>query len=137
MIYQRVRAGAAVGVLMGAATVGMAAPGAAHTAQPGQARRVAVLTGAESLNATEARYEVKGTDLGIMWTDQRGQILAAFGDTFGAGWAGPGSEVSDPAASDWRSNTLARSSDHDPSDGMPFADFVTDRPAMPKSCCPR
>lgn len=110
----------------------MAAPGAAHAAQPGQARRVAVLTGAESLNATEARYQVKGTDLGIMWTDERGQILAAFGDTFGSGWAGPGSEVRDPAASDWRSNTLARSSDHNPADGMPFTDFVTDRPGHAK-----
>ncbi len=136
MIGQRVRAGVVVGVVLGAVMVGMAAPGAAHAAQPGQARRVAVLTGAESLNATEARYAVKGTDLGIMWTDERGQILAAFGDTFGAGWAGPGSEVSDPGASDWRSNTLARSSDHDPSDGMPFTDFVTDRPGHAKELLP-
>ena len=136
MIYQRVRVGAVVGVLMGAVTVGMAAPGAAQVAQSGQARRVGVLTGAESRNATEARYAVKGTDLGILWTDQRGQILAAFGDTFGVGWAGPGSEFSDPAASDWRSNTLARSSDHDPADGMRFTDFVTDRPGHAKELLP-
>ncbi len=136
MICQRVRVGAVVGVLMGAVAVGMAAPGAAHAGQPGQARRVAALTGAESLNATQARYQVKGTDLGILWSDERGQILAAFGDTFGSGWAGPGSEVSDPAASDWRSNTLARSSDHNPADGMSFTDFVTDRAGHAKELLP-
>ncbi len=70
MICQRVRVGAVVGVPMGAITVGMAAPGAAHAAQAGQARRVAALASAESLNATEARYQVKGTDLGILWTDE-------------------------------------------------------------------
>ncbi len=95
-----------------------------------------MLTGAESINDTEARYQVKGTDLGIMWTDERGQILAAFGDTFGAGWAGPGSGVGDPAAIDWRSNTLARSSDRNPTDGMSFHDFVTDRAGHAKELLP-
>ncbi|MCA1836411.1 MAG: DUF4185 domain-containing protein, partial [Actinobacteria bacterium] len=90
MICQRVRARVLVGVVVGAVTVGMATPGPADAAAPGQARQVAVLTGADSLNATQARYAVKGTDLGILWADQRGQILAAFGDTFGPGWAGPG-----------------------------------------------
>jgi hypothetical protein len=136
MICQRVRVGAVVGVLVGAVTVGVAAPGPADAAQPGQARRVGVLTGADSLNATEARYQVKSTDLGILWADQRGQILAAFGDTFGPGWAGPGSEVNDPTASDWRSNTLARSSDHHPAGGMAFTDFVTDRPGHAKELLP-
>jgi Domain of unknown function (DUF4185) len=84
-------------------------------------------TGARSINATDARYEVKGTDLGIMWTDERCQILAAFGDTFGAGWAGPGGKAGDPAAIDWRSKTLARSSDRNPADGMFLNNFVTDR----------
>ncbi|MBV8541012.1 MAG: DUF4185 domain-containing protein [Pseudonocardiales bacterium] len=95
-----------------------------------------MLTGAQSINATEARYQVKGTDLGIMWTDERGRILAAFGDTFGLGWAGHGSEVGDPAASDWRSNTLARSSDHNPAGGMSFTDFVSDRAGHAKELLP-
>jgi hypothetical protein len=44
-----------------------------------------------------------------MWTDERGQILTAFGDTFGTGWTGFGSgSPVDPATVDWRSNTLAR-----------------------------
>src|SRR4051812_45433347 len=116
MICQRVRVRALVGVLVGAVAVGMAAPGPADAAQPGQARQVAVLTGADSLNATQARYQVKGPDLGILWADQGGKILAALGDPLGRGGGGPGSEVNDPTASDWRSNTLARSSDHDPAD---------------------
>jgi hypothetical protein len=92
---------------------------------------VAVLTGTGSINETEARYQVKGTDLGIMWTDERGRILLAFGDTFGPGWNGFSSEPTDPATVDWRSNTLAHSSDHNPANGM-FFDFVTDRPGHAK-----
>ena len=126
----------ALAVLIMAGTVGLAPPGMAHTAAPrGKASRVAVLTGAQSINATEARYEIKGTDLGIMWTDERGQILAAFGDTFGTAWAGPDSTAGDPATIDWRSNTLARSSDRNPADGMSF-DFVTDRPGHAKELLP-
>ncbi|HEY6423591.1 MAG TPA: DUF4185 domain-containing protein [Pseudonocardiaceae bacterium] len=114
----------------------MAAPGVAQTAPLGQASPVAVLTGAESINATESRYQVKGTDLGIMWTDERGQILAAFGDTFGPGWTGPSSGFANPGTIDWRSNTLARSSDRNPADGMSFNNFVVDRPGHAKELLP-
>jgi Domain of unknown function (DUF4185) len=96
---------------------------------------VAVLTGTGSINHTEARYQVKGTDLGIMWTDERGRILLAFGDTFGPGWNGFSSEPTDPATVDWRSNTLAHTSDHNPARGM-FFDFVTDRPGHAKELLP-
>ncbi len=88
MLSHRARVGAASGIVVAAVTVGLAPPGAAQPAPRNQASQVVTLTGASSINQTEARYEVKGTDLGIMWTDERGQILAAFGDTFGAGWAG-------------------------------------------------
>jgi D-arabinan endo alpha-(1,5)-arabinofuranosidase len=136
MFSHRARAGTASGIVVAAITVGLAPPGAAQAASRGQASRVVTLTGALSINETEARYAVKGTDLGIMWTDDRGHILAAFGDTFGAGWAGPGSGFADPAAIDWRSNTLARSSDRNPADGMSFTDFVTDRPSHAKQLIP-
>jgi Domain of unknown function (DUF4185) len=136
MLSYRVQAEAALLVLTVVVTVGLAPPGTAETAPRGQASRVAVLTGTESINATEARYQVKGTDLGIMWTDERGQILAAFGDTFGPGWTGHGSEVGNPAASDWRSNTLARSSDRNPAEGMSFTDFVADRAGHAKELLP-
>ncbi|MGH3719461.1 MAG: DUF4185 domain-containing protein [Pseudonocardiaceae bacterium] len=107
----------------------------AQTSPLGVANPVAVLTGAASINATEARYQVKGTDLGIMWTDDKGRILAAFGDTFGPGWAGISSGFANPTMIDWRSNTLARSTDHNPDGGMSFA-FVTDRPGHAKELLP-
>jgi hypothetical protein len=95
-----------------------------------------VITGAQSTNATEARYGIKGTDLGIMWTDERGRILAAFGDTFGPGWAGVSSGFAKPNMIDWRSNTLARTTDRNPTDGMSFDNFVTDRPGHAKELLP-
>jgi Domain of unknown function (DUF4185) len=131
MLGHRGQAGAALAVLGAVVTVGLAPAGAAEQVPPGQTRRIAGLTGAGSINDTEARYQVKGTDLGIMWTDERGQVLAAFGDTFGAGWTGHDSG-GNPAAFDWRSNTLARSSDRNLADGMTVDDFVTDRPGHAK-----
>jgi len=138
MRTHRTRAGAALGALSAATvavTVSAAAPGVAQTTPLGGANPVAVLTGAASINATEARYQVKGTDLGIMWTDERGQILAAFGDTFGPGWTGISSGFANPTTIDWRSNTLARSTDHNPAAGMSFT-FVTDRPGHAKELLP-
>ena len=134
MHIHRTRAGTALGALSAATvaiTVSAAAPGVAQTTPLDGANPVAVLTGAASINATEARYQVKGTDLGIMWTDERGQILAAFGDTFGPGWTGISSGFANPTMIDWRSNTLARSTDHNPASGMSFT-FITDRPGHAK-----
>ena len=112
MLAHRVAAGAAVAVLVAAVVVGMAAPGVAESVPRGMASPVAALTGIQSINETEARYDVKGTDLGIMWTDERGQILIAFGDTFGAGWNNLGSGSADPAAADARTQHAALSTRH-------------------------
>ena len=135
MLTHRAGAGAALAVLIAAVPVWMAPPGTAQTAPRANASPVAALTGTQSINETEARYQVRGTDLGIMWTDERGQILVAFGDTFGTGWNGFNSGPADPATIDWRSNTLARSNDHNPANGMSF-DFVTDRPGHAKELRP-
>lgn len=132
MLGHRGQAGAALAAVSAVITVGLAPFGAADPGQGVQASRIAGLTGAGSINDTEARYQVKGTDLGIMWTDERGQVLVAFGDTFGTGWAGHESGLGDPAAIDWRSNTLARSSDRNPPDGVVLNDFVNDRPGHAK-----
>ena len=136
MLSHRGQAGVVLSALIAALMVGLAPSGVAQAGPGNQASRVAVITGAQSINDTEARDEIKGTDLGIMWTDERGQILAAFGDTFGGGWTGPGSEAADPAATDWRSNTLARSHDRNPADGMAFSGFVTDHPGHAKELIP-
>ncbi|MGH3980371.1 MAG: DUF4185 domain-containing protein [Pseudonocardiaceae bacterium] len=107
----------------------LAGPAAAQEAPVlGQAQRVALLTGPGSINATDVRYQVNATDLGIIWGTGRGQVLVAFGDTFGTGWTGPGPGVGDQATIDWRSQTLARSADTDLADGMSFDSFATDRP---------
>jgi hypothetical protein len=135
MLTHRAGAGAALAVLIAAVPVGLAPPGTAQTVPRAQASPVAALTGTQSINETEARYQVKGTDLGIMWADERGQILIAFGDTFGARWNGFNSGSADPVPVDWRSNTLARSNDHNPANGMSF-DFVTDRPGHAKELLP-
>ena len=42
--------------------------------------RLAAITGAESGNAGAG---VLATDLGVLWDDGRGGVLAAFGDTYG------------------------------------------------------
>jgi hypothetical protein len=107
------------------ASVALAAPA---SAQPdpgrfGEAERIAVVTGPGSINATHTRFNIYGTDLGTMWESGQGRVLAAFGDTFG------------PDLSDWRSNTLARSSDTTLADGMDLG-FVIDRPGHAKELVP-
>ncbi|WP_167758092.1 DUF4185 domain-containing protein [Microbacterium sp. dk485] len=76
------------------------------------------LTGPDAPNNTWGRWDIKATDLGVMWDGGDGRILTAFGDTFGNGWVGPGGG-SGPNGN-WRSNVLVRSSDRDLSDGMLF-----------------
>jgi hypothetical protein len=94
-----------------------------------RASLVAKETGISSVNHTADAYQVMGTDLGIMWDDGRGRTLTAFGDTFGQGWIGPGGKGSNR---DWRSNTLATSTDRNLADGMHFDSMVTDRPGHAK-----
>ncbi|WP_435831533.1 DUF4185 domain-containing protein [Nocardia aurea] len=84
-------------------------------------REVAKLTGANSVNRTDKRWQVDGTDLGIMWESAPGQIATAFGDTVGRGFHPPGG-----MGGDWRSNVLAFSTDRDLSDGMTYDSMVTD-----------
>jgi hypothetical protein len=100
-------------------------PGAQSPVRPapriGAVREVAKETGANSINRTDKRWQVDGTDLGIMWESGPGEIAAAFGDTVGRGFHPPGG-----MGNDWRSNVLAFSSDRDLSDGMTFDRMVTD-----------
>src|SRR5687768_16936191 len=128
----RTTALAAIGVL----AVGAMVPAGASAASPDPASSalavappdhspavlVEKMTGPKSLSATDTRWRVTGTDLGIMWDNGQGEILTAFGDTFGD-WSGPGG-----GGGDWRSNVLLRSSDTDLSDGMSFDSAVEDAP---------
>jgi hypothetical protein len=147
LFTHRGRAQTTLAVLIAAGNVGLAVPGAARPdGERTEATEVTRLTGPGSINETDQRYQVKGTDLGIMWTDEQGKIRIAFGDTFGTGWtnsssgtvgaSGTGDTGANPEELDWRSNTLARSRDQDPADGLSFDDFVTDRPGHAKELVP-
>lgn len=82
--------------------------------------QLAQLTGADSANATD-QYGVHGTDLGSMF-EFDGRTWFVFGDTFGErpeGFTGGGGSL-------WRSNTLAFSTDTDPSDGITLDGMILD-----------
>ena len=107
----------AAAVMAVAGTLAAAAPAAATDAET-PVTVVEKLTGPDAPNNTWGRWDIKATDLGIMWDDGDGRVLTAFGDTFGNAWTGPGGGA--PANGNWRSNVLVRSSDTDLSDGMLF-----------------
>ncbi len=120
--------------LVGVALVpaGRTGPTAQAAPVPSPAERVAKLTGPESINDTEARFALKATDLGILWDNGSGEILTAFGDSYGSGWTGPGGGVGDPATIDWRCNLLLRSKDRNLADGMTLDSAAADRPGHAK-----
>lgn len=88
-----------------------------------RATRLAKITGADSCNSTASRFGIHATDLGVLWDDGRGGVLAAFGDTYGKGWGGNGAG---PGHADWRYNVIARSTNTDLDAGLKF-DSVTER----------
>lgn len=113
---------------------GLALPGCTDRSQPREAAvtapfvlkgvtnvaEVSQLTGPDSANRTD-RYQVVGTDLGSMFR-AHGKTWFVFGDTFGQrdeGMTGGG-------GTQWRSNTLAYSTDTNPADGITLDGFITD-----------
>lgn len=83
-------------------------------------RQVAQVTGPDSPNRTD-RFGVAGQDLGSMFQAD-GRTWFVFGDTFGhrePGFTGGGGD-------DWRSNTLAFSTDTDPTDGIRLDGYIVD-----------
>ncbi|WP_194832750.1 DUF4185 domain-containing protein [Nocardia sp. XZ_19_369] len=81
------------------------------------------MTGHGSPNRTDLRWQVDGTDLGVMWETKPGEVAVAFGDTFGEGWqvGGAGEDHQD-----WRSNVLGYSTDRELSDGLSLDSMVQD-----------
>ncbi|WP_216892005.1 DUF4185 domain-containing protein [Nocardia alni] len=108
-------------------------PPVVHPAQPGPVDAapsprtvtsvdlVNQVTGHGSVNRTDMRWSLDGTDLGIMWQTKPGQVAVLFGDTFGKGWNGSGAGG---VNQDWRSNVLAYSSQHDLSKGLTIDTMV-------------
>ncbi len=81
---------------------------------------IAQLTGPGSINRTDEKWQVGGTDLGSMFM-HKGQLVSVFGDTFAKAFT-----------DDWRSNAIAFSRDADPSDGITYDRMITDRPGHAK-----
>lgn len=79
------------------------------------------VTGHGSVNRTDMRWQVDGTDLGIMWEAAPGKVAVVFGDTFGKGW-----KFGVPGGPDWRSNVLGFSTEHDLSKGLIIDNMVQD-----------
>lgn len=98
---------------------------ASHAAptDPSPAYLVSKATGADSISATDVNWQIDATDLGIFWDNGAGQVLTAFGDTFGEGFTRPF-----PNGNDWRSNVLLRSTDSNLADGMSFDSAAEDVP---------
>ncbi|WP_280468694.1 DUF4185 domain-containing protein [Nocardia cyriacigeorgica] len=112
-----------------------APPHVSHPAEPGpltqavaparveSVRLVEQVTGPGSENRTDMRWQVDGTDLGLMWENKPGEVAVVFGDTFGKGWTPGGAGGEDE---DWRSNVLGYSTDRDLSDGLTLDTMVQD-----------
>lgn len=103
-----------------ATTIAAPSPSIEDTMPDSPVTVVARLTGADATTDTSADWDIGATDLGIMWDDGAGGVLAAFGDTFST----PGEEGA--GVGNWRSNVLLRSTDADLSDGMTFDWALTD-----------
>jgi hypothetical protein len=92
---------------------------------PGPPQIVAQVTGEDSPNRTGSRFGFLSTDLGILWDDGDGHVLAAFGDTYGEGWTGPGAGL---RSSDHRRNVLLRCACGALEDGLTLTSVVQDGP---------
>ncbi|GAA4315112.1 DUF4185 domain-containing protein [Mucilaginibacter gynuensis] len=89
-------------------------------------KRIARVTGAtlpgETLpnpNNTPVKYDLGGTDLGIMWDMGKGRTGIFFGDSFGRNWKQ--TKEGGGNGANWRSNLLAFSADNKLDDGLTFS----------------
>ncbi|GAB2672799.1 hypothetical protein GCM10027169_38400 [Gordonia jinhuaensis] len=82
---------------------------------------VGTVTGRGSTSRTDKRWQINGTDLGIMWQAAPGKVAVAFGDTFGQGFTPPGAN-----GTDWRSNVLGFSGTTDLDKGLFIDTMVQD-----------
>ena len=76
-------------------------------------------------NNTDSRYNVGGTDLGIVWEITPGYYGLFFGDTFGNDF-NPNFSAPGPNGGFWRSNVLLFSDDTDLSDGLRISGAALD-----------
>ncbi|MFU9029865.1 DUF4185 domain-containing protein [Rhodococcus erythropolis] len=106
-------------------------PNGALPVLTGRTKAIEMVTGPGSPNNTIERFNVSGTDLGIMWDNGLSgpdhDVLMAFGDTVGD---------CDTPGDDWRSNVLFRSNDTAIADGMKIDSSPLDGPNHSKEIIP-
>ena len=83
-------------------------------------------------NKTDVRFDVAGTDLGIVWEMGKGHFGVFFGDTNGAGFR-PGKGGGN--GSNWRSNVLGFSTDTLLEDGMTMELMAVDDSGRAREIC--
>lgn len=88
--------------------------------------QVSQLTGPKSPNKT-GRFEVAGQDLGSMFQAD-GKTWFVFGDTFGQ--RDPG--MTGGGGTEWRSNTMAYTTDTNPADGIHLDGYIVDEQGWAK-----
>lgn len=98
----------------------------------GRTQAIEHITGYQSPNETIPRFNVAGTDLGIMWDNGLGGTLLAFGDTNGIN----DDPLCEPLVGDWRSNVLLRSTDTNLANGMRVDSAPLDRPGHAREVLP-
>lgn len=76
-------------------------------------------------NNTHSKYNVGGTDLGIVWEITPGYYGLFFGDTFGSDFS-PNFSAPGPNGGSWRSNVLLFSEDTELEDGMKITGAALD-----------
>lgn len=76
-------------------------------------------------NRTDLKYNVGGTDLGIVWEMTPGRYGLFFGDTYGSDFR-PNPAAPGPNGGSWRCNVLLFSQDQDLSDGLTIDGAVMD-----------
>lgn len=77
-------------------------------------------------NGTDTKYNVGGTDLGIVWEISSGYYGLFFGDTFGADF-NPNFSAPGPNGGSWRSNVLLYSDDTNLEDGLRISGAAVDQ----------
>jgi len=97
----------------------------------GATYRVMRENGSRSPNRTDIRWDVYGADTSSMFSF-RGRTYILYQDNFGGPAVPFGTDFFSVSHADWRSQTLAVSSDQNPADGLTIDRMITDRPGHAK-----
>jgi Domain of unknown function (DUF4185)/Fibronectin type III domain len=102
------------------------------TADIGATYRVMREDGPHSPNRTDITGEFTGADTGTMFTYQ-GQTFTVFNDAHEGPVVPLGTNYFASPLTDWRSQTMALSSDNNPADGITYDSLITDTPNHAKA----